>query len=189
MATKQEQDQHLAMTAPAARKLELSLGLPMELTVGKIALETGWGIHAPGNNFAGIKCKPGNPAGVKRETFEDFDVTELADFRRRGGVVKRSAPSPEGGKTRVWIDDWFLSFPTPADFFVYYGMLMVSGLNFKGRFAKYRSTRNLDQFMAELSGTDGKPKYFTGDGYVNSWRKLVNQTNVKSAIAEARAAT
>lgn len=188
MATRQQQNSHLAMTAPAARKLELALDLPMELPVGKIALETGWGLHAPGNNFAGIKCKPGNPAGVLRETYEDFDAEELKDFLRRGGRVKRSGPSPTGKKTRVWIEDWFLSFPTTEDFFLYYGNLIVSGTNFKARFARYKAHRNLDQLMEDLAGADGQSKYFTGDDYVSTWRIIVNQSNVKAAIAAARAA-
>ncbi len=183
MANKQEQNQHLAMTCPAARKLELSLGLPMELTVGKVALETGWGQHAPGNNFAGIKAAPGK--GVLRETFEDFDAVELGAFLRRGGIIKRHEWLASG-KTRVWIDDWFLSFPTPEDFFIYYGNLIATGKNFKARFERYKTSKNLNQLMADLSGADGAPKYFTGQGYVDTWRSITNQANVEAAIAAAR---
>lgn len=39
-----------------AEKLELKYKIPALLILGVSALETGWGLHAPNNNFFGIKA-------------------------------------------------------------------------------------------------------------------------------------
>lgn len=43
---------------PAARANEASHGVPALLTLAQAALESGWGKHAPGFNFFGIKADP-----------------------------------------------------------------------------------------------------------------------------------
>lgn len=63
----------------AAEAVEKAYGVPALLTLAQAALESGWGSHAPGNNFFGIKGP-----GQKKETTENIDgkdVKVTANFK------------------------------------------------------------------------------------------------------------
>lgn len=63
----------------SAEAVEKAYGVPALLTLAQAALESGWGNHAPGYNFFGIKGK-----GQSRETTENIkgkDVKITAQFK------------------------------------------------------------------------------------------------------------
>lgn len=46
----------IAAVAPAARRAMAASGIPASFTIAEGALESGWGIAAPGNNLFGVKA-------------------------------------------------------------------------------------------------------------------------------------
>ncbi len=70
--------------APYAVQTQQMYGIPASVTLAQAALESGWGKHAPGNNFFGIKGM--GPAGFQllrtREYRNGESQQVLAKFRR-----------------------------------------------------------------------------------------------------------
>jgi len=69
----------------AAVANERASGVPWQVTLAQAALESGWGRHAPGNNFFGIKADA-SWAGARqtlrtREVIDGASVSVEADFR------------------------------------------------------------------------------------------------------------
>lgn len=56
---RQSQYKALLEIIPAAIECEQNTGCPRELTVTQWVIESGWGVHGPGNNYFGIKWYPG----------------------------------------------------------------------------------------------------------------------------------
>ncbi len=69
---------------PYALETQALTGIPASVTMAQAALESGWGQHAPGNNFFGIKGR--GPAGSQKLATREFIggrwQRRLADFRR-----------------------------------------------------------------------------------------------------------
>ncbi len=69
---------------PYALETQALTGIPASVTMAQAALESGWGRHAPGNNFFGIKGR--GPAGSQKLSTREFIggrwQRRLADFRR-----------------------------------------------------------------------------------------------------------
>ena len=69
---------------PYALYTQRLTGIPASVTLAQAALESGWGKHAPGNNFFGIKGK--GPAGSQWLMTSEFrngkNVRTRAEFRR-----------------------------------------------------------------------------------------------------------
>lgn len=49
----------IAAIAPPAKVCARNTRVPASVTVAQAALESGWGVHAPGMNLFGIKANPG----------------------------------------------------------------------------------------------------------------------------------
>ncbi|HKX12915.1 MAG TPA: glycoside hydrolase family 73 protein [bacterium] len=69
---------------PYALETQAMTGIPASVTMAQAALESGWGKHAPGNNFFGIKGR--GPAGSQKLSTREFIggrwLRKLAEFRR-----------------------------------------------------------------------------------------------------------
>ncbi|MFO1462423.1 MAG: glucosaminidase domain-containing protein [bacterium] len=69
---------------PYALAAQRLTGVPASVSLAQAALESGWGKHAPGQNFFGIKGR--GPAGTQRLSTREFHrgrmVRTLANFRR-----------------------------------------------------------------------------------------------------------
>jgi len=69
---------------PYALATQETTGIPASVSLAQAALESGWGKHAPGNNFFGIKGK--GPAGTQRLTTHEYRngkrIRVQANFRR-----------------------------------------------------------------------------------------------------------
>lgn len=46
----------IALLLPAARAAAKEFGVPVSITLGQAALESSWGVKAPGNNYFGVKA-------------------------------------------------------------------------------------------------------------------------------------
>lgn len=81
------QQNFINMMLPLAQKAAAQTGLDPRLIVAQAALETGWGQHAPGNNYFGIKShgQPGGNVLPTQEVRNGQATTENASFRAYGG--------------------------------------------------------------------------------------------------------
>jgi flagellum-specific peptidoglycan hydrolase FlgJ len=75
---------------PYALETQAMTGIPASVTMAQAALESGWGKHAPGNNFFGIKGK--GPAGIQKLSTREFIngrwQRTLANFRRYNNALE-----------------------------------------------------------------------------------------------------
>ncbi len=187
--TNQERQANLQRIAAAARHIELLHGIPMELAVGQCIIESKWLEKCPANNCFGLKAPTGATHYQTLETSEDLTDAQLTALRKSGRKIISVSPERVKGKWAVRIADRFQVFESIEDCFEGYAELLLEGVNFKARFERYREHRNLLQLIRDMSGADGKPVYFTGAGYVDLWQAITGQSNVRSAIIQARAAT
>lgn len=75
---------------PHAERAAAALGVPMRAVIAHAALESGWGQHAPGDNFFGIKAHGQWSGEASLRATLEFDGTSLRQqnerFRNYGGV-------------------------------------------------------------------------------------------------------
>lgn len=184
--TKAEREANLARIATAAVAVEGEFGIPAEVCAAQCILESGWLARAPGNNPFGIKAKLGEPF-QEFVTWESLTPPQLARVRRSGARIRSVAPL-SAGRHRVSLVDRFRTFDTLEDAFRAYGRLMLSGRHFAPRLARFREHGNLARLLADLRGADGQPPYATDPDYDVKLLRLINQPNVRAALATARRA-
>lgn len=144
----------LKIYAPLANKAAKETGLAEDLILAQIALETGWGKHAPGNNIAGIKANQGWKG--KRQNLHTKEWT----------------------KDRGYYNDTaeFRAYDTPAEGFQGY-------INFLSNNSRYKKLFGVsDPYRAaEIMGTTG---YATSTNYTNSLKGLITDIkNIKAQMA------
>lgn len=122
----------IAELYPTAIEVGKATGVDPRIIVAQAALETGWGKHAPGNNYFGIKSH-GTPEGQVLTTKE---------------VV--------GGKT-ITIKDSFRKFNSPKDSVRGYGEFIASNPRYK----EFSSAQTLEEQVQALgrSGYATDPDY------------------------------
>lgn len=125
-------EEFIAEIYPAAVEVGKATGVDPRIIVAQAALETGWGKHAPGNNYFGIKSH-GESGGQVLTTKEVMD-----------------------GKT-VTIKDSFRSFSSPKDSVKGYGEFITSN----PRYEEFLSAKNLEDQVQALgrSGYATDPSY------------------------------
>ncbi|MCX6599827.1 MAG: glucosaminidase domain-containing protein [Acidobacteria bacterium] len=185
--TPEQRTANLARIAAAAVATEAATGVPAELCTAQCILESAWLEKAPGNNPFGIKARAGQPSTPVLTT--EFLTPQQLDRVRASGKEIRSVEPSTGGKQKVMMVDQFAAFPTLADAFTAYANLLVKGKYFAPRFARYQEHKNLPQLLADMKGADGQPPYATAPDYDTKILQLVNQNNVKTALAAARPKT
>lgn len=190
MNTEQDSRQKRALEAAAAAvAVERKYGIPGELTMAQWALESAWGIKAPGNNCFGIKATASTPAGQRQtlQTIEYLTPKEMQSPAWRNKVVR--ALEPSGKRIQCVVQDDFRVFPTIGDCFDAYGQLLTAGRYFKPRFERYLQHKNLTQFFEELEGKDGQPPYATAPNYANTLLLVAKSPFIVDGLNAARRAS
>ncbi|WP_420429545.1 flagellar assembly peptidoglycan hydrolase FlgJ [Algiphilus sp.] len=76
---------------PHAERAAAALGVPVRAVIAHAALESGWGAHAPGDNFFGIKAHNGWSGSASQRATLEFDGTVLRpqqeSFRNYSGAA------------------------------------------------------------------------------------------------------
>lgn len=91
-----------------AKQSEQVTGINYAFTLAQAALESGWGEHAPGYNFFGIK------------SFKETDNRQLlrtTEISSKGNLVFPkiiSITKTGSGKWKYVVMDWFMSYDSPA---------------------------------------------------------------------------
>jgi flagellar protein FlgJ len=95
-------------------------GIPPLLTLAQSALESGWGEHAPGNNFFGIKC--GKSWTGKKQLLTTHEILNRPDGRFPEVI---SVLPLNNGKFKYTIKDWFRAYDSPLDSFTDHSNLLL----------------------------------------------------------------
>ena len=94
--------------------------VPALVTLGQAALESGWGAHAPGNNFFGIKARASDPP----ETRQLLRTTEVLDRPDATFPEIISVTQRADGKYVYVVRDWFRAYATPEESFTAHGTFL-----------------------------------------------------------------
>lgn len=103
-----------------AAQSEAETGVPWLVTLGQAALESGWGKHAPGNNFFGAKAKESDP----EESRQLLATREVLDHPNGVFPEVISVTQRPDGKWEYRVRDWFRRYPTPAESFAHHGRFL-----------------------------------------------------------------
>lgn len=185
--TNEQRAENLARIARAAVALEVSLGIPAELTAGQCIIESGWLEKSPGNNPFGMKAGANAATYQILETEEELTPMQIRSVARSGKRIVDMGPLIKG-RRRVRIQDHFLVFGSLEEAFRAYGNMITNGRYFGPRFKRYLAHRSLPRLLRDMSGVDGEPPYFTSQSYLSLFDQITGQANVKAALAKARAA-
>jgi len=149
--------EHLKIAAQNAVLCERTTTVPAELTVAQWAVESGWGLHQPGNNCFGIKKYP-DCCGVQLlETIE---------------VVKGA---PESIKLE------FATFPSLAECFKKHAELICTAKPYASAWTEYKNTRNVIGLIKGVATV-----YATETEYSKRLLAVGSMSSVKLAISESR---
>ena len=130
---------------------ETFTGVPKMLTLAQAALESGWGEHAPGNNFFGIKVG----TSWKGET-QELDTYEYI----------------QGNKEKV--KGLFRKYESPIESFIDHALLL------KRRFPGCFNYKDPVKF-AESMQTDYPYQYATDPAYAQKIGKIINMIEKENA--------
>jgi len=156
MPLTETQSSALGVAAKAALQSEQEQDVPMELTIPQWALESGWGVHQPGNNPFGIKSVPGE-AYTEKLTSEYISgklVYETQDFE---------------------------SFDNLPDAFSRHAQLITSGTYFKDAYSEYEDDRDVPALIRNVA-----VHYSTSPVYADTVLTIGRMPEVQKAIALAR---
>jgi flagellum-specific peptidoglycan hydrolase FlgJ len=136
--------------APYAMWTQQMTGVPASVILAQAALESGWGRHAPGNNFFGIKGQ--GPAGSTllwtRELHRGRMTRTLARFRR---------------------------YPSPLESFLDHGRLLSEAPHFGHAMTH---TDSPERFIQALQS--GALKYATDPHYVEKILSVITRYQLKN---------
>lgn len=142
-------DKFIKAVSDGAFEVSRKYGLNPFVTMAQAALETGWGKHAPGNMYFGIKA--GSSWTGKKQLLW---TTEYINGRR------------------VKVQDWFRAYDTPAESFEDYARLITSRSWFKNAL-QYQHDEL--KYITEIQ----KGGYATDPNYVTKIMSIVNTLKKK----------
>ena len=132
-------------TLPGAASAAVKYGINPIGMMAQSALETGWGTHAPGNMYFGIKATNWN--GVRQELY----TTEYVN----------------GEKVRV--KQWFRAYPSAVESFEDYGKL-ISSLSRYEKALQYSGYNQVNMYLAAIA----EGGYATDPNYVSKLTSIAN---------------
>lgn len=142
---------YLITMLPFAKQIQNKYGIPYLFLLAQTAIETGYGKHAPGNNFGGIKAKPGQDFNLLWTTEH---VSDVSKFPNRDKSKDKPLPN---GKTSIRIQAKFAKYPD-----------IETGLK------EYIKILLLDRYKAAYNFTD--PKLFAAEIKKGGYATDVNYT-------------
>lgn len=131
---------------------ERETGVPALAVLAQAALETGWGEHAPGNMFFGIKATPAWKGKRQLITTTEVHSTRNATYPEVISIVQRS-----DGKYQYRVKDWFRAYDTAAESFADHGRFLRAQPRYKAAFETTDARVFVDRIAAAGYATD--PNY------------------------------
>lgn len=108
--------------APYAIESERKTGISSVFILAQAALETGWGNHAPGNMFFGVKADAHTPEN-QRQLLLTTEV--LSTPKARFPQILKITPRSDGKYTYL-VKDWFKKYATPEESFTDHAHLFLT---------------------------------------------------------------
>lgn len=138
---------------PFALRMEGEHGVPALVAMAQSALETGWGMHCPGNMMFGIKA--GESWGGKKQllTTTEYHKTRNVKYPRVISITK------QGNIYKYRVQDYFRAYPSPYESFVDYARLLKTSKRYNKAF---QYTDDPYQFAKEIAegGYATAPRYY-----------------------------
>jgi len=157
---------------PDARNAESITHINYLVSLAQAALESGWGEHAPMNNFFGIK----DTDGVNRQLLPTTEVNRSSTKNaQQVGLsfidrVEQKIDS-EGKPYFVYYGKaWFETFATPKDAFVAHGKLFFNKWG-NGQYVYKDAIQHLSE--PEIFVDLIAPIYASGVGYANTVKSIM----------------
>lgn len=128
---------------PFAKESEAATGVPALVTLVQAGVESGWGKHAPGNNFFGIKAgSHWTGKTQKLKTWECGSTGNSVLDKIKDTIIQIFAPGSAQGAAgcnakgfysyRVW--GVFRAYDTPRDSFIDHGKFLQENKRYKTAF-------------------------------------------------------
>lgn len=138
-----------------AEQSQTETGVPALVTLGQAALESGWGRHAPGNNFFGIKAKASDPPEA-RQLLITREVLNRPDATFPEVI---SVTPLDGRKWEYKVRDWFAAYPSPAESFAAHGHFLRNTSRYADAFNHLDAPYAFAQAVA-AAGYATDPNYY-----------------------------
>jgi flagellum-specific peptidoglycan hydrolase FlgJ len=138
--------------------------VPALITLAQAALESGWGRHAPRNNFFGIKAKATDPPATRQL----LQTTEVLSTPNAHFPVIISVTRRHDGRYLYVVKDWFRAYPTPAEAFIAHGRFLRDNSRYASAF---EHTDDPEAFAVELQ----KDGYATDPDYAKKLISIMRQ--------------
>lgn len=151
---------------PYAKACEDETGLSAIATLTQAALETGWGQHAPGNMFFGIKA--GKNWNGKKQLLKTTEILKDENQSHRFPEVISITPYKTTGKFVYVVRDYFRAYDSPYDSFMDRYNFFVKNT----RYAKALEVKNdHNRFFEEIH----KAGYATALNYANTLKGIAEK--------------
>lgn len=167
--------------------------VPASVTLAQAALESGWGKHAPGYNFFGIKA--GKSWTGKKQLLTTTEIHNDNDEKKHSypKVISITEFKDSKGKTKYkWkVKDNFREYDSATDSFTDHGNFLVNNKRYKKAFDH---TDDAEQFVKEVANAG----YATDPNYASSLISLIKKykltqydttTATAKSISSAQSAT
>ena len=151
---------------PYAMESERKTGLSAIFILAQAALETGWGKHAPGNMFFGIKASKDTPL-AQRQLLRTYEILsalpEAGQFPEVISVKKMGK-----GKYLCVVRDWFRKYDSPEGSFTDHARLLSQ----LPRYQKAMQYKSDPYRLAEEIAAAG---YATDPQYADKLKRIIQQ--------------
>jgi len=154
----------VAAYLPEAIRSEKETGIAAEAILAQAALESGWGEHAPGNMFFGVKDTDGINGNEQLITTTEYSRRMDLKFPQ---ILKVEPTTINGQKYfKYLVKDYFRKFNTPAECFTHHGEFFKKN----SRYAKALAVKSDPyKFIEEIA----KAGYATAPDYAKVLCQIV----------------
>ncbi len=147
-----------------AKGCENRTGVPALFTLAQAALETGWGNHAPGNMFFGIKDTDGINGNEQLLTTTEYSKKPIINVSK---IISKTF-DPIKKLYKFIVKDYFRKYNNPQESFEDHAKLFLTVSRYTDNFIKCGPDPNC---FAEEVARDG---YATDPNYANKLKKLIS---------------
>lgn len=158
-----------------AKQTQQTYNVPLQVTLAQAAVESGYGKHAPGNNFFGIKA--GSSWKGETQLLKTWECGATGDAVKDGIKDQVIAVYPPGdpngvcsGKYSYRVYGKFRKYPTPADSFNDHAKFFIDNKRYA---AAFKYSNDPKQFATEIA----KAGYATAPNYATALHTLIDNIN------------